>query len=90
MTKETAENIQTPGDWTTHCYIPVGHWRNKGGNQKFLKSNENENQPIRTHGTQQRLIRGEFIAMSAYTKNRESSNKWPNGTSQTSSKTRTT
>jgi hypothetical protein len=47
----------------------VVHRKNKGGNQKFLEFNENENTIYQNlWGTVKAVLRGEFITMSAYNK----------------------
>jgi hypothetical protein len=56
----------------------VGHRRNKGGNKKFLKFNEKFNENENTtyqnlYDTAKAVLRGKYIAMSAYIKNTERS-----------------
>jgi hypothetical protein len=52
----------------------VDHRRNKGGNQKFLEFNENENTTYQNlWDIVKAVLREEFTAMSAYIKNRERS-----------------
>jgi hypothetical protein len=45
-------------------------------------------QPTRTYGHSKTVLRGKFIAMSAYIKDRKIANKQPNAISQTPRKTR--
>jgi hypothetical protein len=53
---------------------PVGHRRNKGKNKKVSEFNENENTTYQNlWNTAKAVLRGKFIAKSAYIKNTESS-----------------
>jgi hypothetical protein len=48
---------------------PVGEWTNKGRNQKFLEYNENQNATYQNlWETAKAMLRGKFIAISAYIK----------------------
>jgi hypothetical protein len=59
--------------------------------KRFLKVNENKNTTYwNLWDTAKTVLRGKFIAMSAYIKRAQKiSNQWPNATSQTPRKTRT-
>jgi hypothetical protein len=66
----------------------MGHGRNKGGNQKFPKFNENENTTyLNLWNTAKAALRGKFIAINAYRKRTERSQI--SAISQTPRKTRT-
>jgi hypothetical protein len=52
----------------------VGHRRNEGGFKNFLEFNENENTTYQNLWDRAKaVLRGKFIAMGAYIKNRERS-----------------
>jgi hypothetical protein len=52
----------------------VGHSRNKRGNKKFLEANENSNTTYKNlWDTVKAVLRGKFIAMTAYIKRTERS-----------------
>jgi hypothetical protein len=78
--KETAENVQTPGDWTRHCSMSSGslkkcHWGISIEEiKKFLEFNENASTTYQNlWNTAKAVLRRKFIVMNAYIKNTERS-----------------